>query len=255
MIHEPGARTGREEEGFSLFEMLLTLSVFSIIFTSLFMLVHGVQTSYDRGNTESVLRESGRRILKQMIEDLRETGILNEEPVNLPAVYEHEIQPMGDDNVRGPLIATMSFEDADLGGEEFRGPSRVLTHVDRTPNEIVFRRLKFNTVSLPDGRDIDLPIDPDTGELDWSDEELSFYVVRDASGTPVLIKQSSSGDVSILGRDVEKVVFDVISYDPTVLYNQIVIVLYMTKSIANGETIRVGIEGTVNLRNTRELEG
>jgi len=253
-IPGPKSRQRGSRSGFTFLEMLLTLTVFAVIFSSLFMLVHGVQSSYDRGKTESVLRESGRRILKIMVEELRKTAIIEGGLVNLPAVYEHDVLPMGDGNVRGNLIATMSLSDAILGGEEFRGPSRVITHVDRFPNEIVFRPLAFQTVDLPGGEQAELPVDPVTGELTWSDEEISYYVAEDRSGTPILLRQVSDGRISILGRDVEKVVFDVISYDPSVLYNQIVIVLYMEKNIGNGEVIRVGLEGTVNLRNTWEMD-
>jgi len=232
--------------GFTLFETMLTLTIFSIIFSSLFLVVNGVQTTYDQGNTESILRESGRRILKELIHELRQTGIVEGGLVNLPAVYEREVAPL-EESERGELIATMSFEDAELGGEVARGENRVITHVDRVPNEIVFRRLADH-----DGNGY--PFDEETGALEWSDEEYSFFVARDQGGDPSLLRVSDAGDFRVVGRNVEKVVFDVISYDPTVLYNQIVVVLYMTAQLPNGSSVRVGIEGTVNLRNTRELE-
>ncbi len=241
--HQAGA-----ESGFSLFEMMLTLTIFTIIFSSLFMVVSGVQTSYDRGKTESVLRESGRRILKELIHDLRQTGIIEDGAVNLPAIYVREVQPMDRDNERGELIGTMSFADAELGGEVAGGANRVISHVDRISNEIVFRRLA----------DLDgngYPFEEDTGDLEWGADEFSYFVAEDISGVPQLIRLSDDGDLRVVGRNVEKVVFDVISYDPTVLYNQIVIVLYMSSRLANGEVLQVGLEGTVNLRNTRELEG
>ncbi len=239
---------GHRESGFSLFEMMMTLTIFSVIFTSLFVVIDGVQTSYDEGNTRSVLRESGRRVLKEMIYELRQTGIIEGGAVNLPAIYERPVARMGDDNQRGALLATMSFGDAELGGQVGTGENRVITHVDRTANEIVFRRLT----------DLDgngYPFAANTGDLEWGAEEFSYYVVEDASGNPQLVRESSTGAFRIIGRNVEKVVVDVISYDPTVLYNQIVIVVYMIEQLPDGSTLRVGVEGTVNLRNTRELEG
>jgi len=236
----------RSIAGFTLFEMMMTLTIFSVIFSSLFVIVNGVQTTYDRGNAESVLRERGRRILKSVIHDLRQTGILDGGAVNLPAIYEREVVPAGESE-RGRLIGTMSFEDAELGGEIATGDNRVITHVDRTSNEVVFRRLA----------DLDgngFPFEEGTGDLEWGAAQFSYYVVEDATGGSQLIRTSDEGDFSIVGRDVEKIVFDVISYDPSVLYNQIVVVLYMSASLPDGERIRVGLEGTVNLRNTRELE-
>ncbi len=232
--------------GFTLFEMMMTLTIFSVIFSSLFVIVNGVQTTYDRGNTESVLRERGRHILKTVIHDLRQTGILTDGGVNLPAIYERDLVP-AEESERGRLIATMSFEDAELGGEVARGDSRVMTHVDRTSNEIVFRRLA----------DLDgngFPFEDGSGDLEWGAAQFSYYVVEDVTGGAQLVRESNEGDFRIVGRDVEKIVFDVISYDPSVLYNQIVVVLYMSSTLPNGERIRVGLEGTVNLRNTRELE-
>lgn len=240
-------RRERQDEGFTLFEMMLTLTIFSVIFSSLFLIVTGVQTSYDRGSAESVLRESGRRILKELIHELRQTGIIETGGTNLPSIYLRDVAGV-DETERGDLIATMSFEDVELGGQESAGGNRVATHVDRISNEIVFKRLTDR-----DGNGY--PFEANTGVLEWSDEEFSYYVLEDVAGVPQLVREASGGDFRIIGRDVEKVVFDVISYDPTVLYNQIVIVIYMTSSLPNGDHVRVGLEGTVNLRNTRELEG
>src|SRR5262245_44948036 len=106
----------RAAGGFTLFEMMMTLTIFSVIFSSLFMIVNGVKTSYDQGNTQSVLRERGRRILKEMIYELRQTGIIEGGPTNLPAIYERPVVPAADSQ-RGRLLATMSFNDAELGGE------------------------------------------------------------------------------------------------------------------------------------------
>ena len=240
-------RQKQNNGGFTLFEMMMTLTIFSIIFSSLALVVTGIQTSYDRGSVESALRESGRRILKEIIHDLRQTGIIESGGVNLPAIYVREVLPP-EETERGDLIATMSFDDVELGGQASRGRNRVETHGDRLPNEIVFKRLA----------DLDnngYPFEEDTGILEWTNEEFSYYVIEDVAGVPQLVRESTDGDFRIIGRDVEKVVFDVISYDPTVLYNQIVIVIYMTSSLPNGDQLRVGLEGTVNLRNTRELEG
>ncbi len=252
-MSKPTASGGRRA-GFTLIEMMISLSVVSVVFSAMYVVVLGVSSYFGQGNLRSALEEDGRRTMRAMISELRQTGIVEDGGVNYPAIYSRAVMPMDGSNVRGDLLATLSLRDADLGGYFYdpNSGTRAEVYRDRESTELVFRHLAVRRMSAMD-LNLRPILDNTTGDVQWADNEYSFLVVTGPGGVPQLERRVNGGNPRIIGRYVDKVVFEAISHDPTVFYNQIIIVLYMSRQVGSA-VISTDLEGTVNLRNTREIE-
>jgi hypothetical protein len=247
-------RSPRSSSGLTFVEMMVALTLSSAVFSALYVVALGMRTYFDQANVRAALEEEGRRTLRTMIAELRQTGIVEGGPVNHPAVYARPLAPMDEHNVRGDLIATLSLRDADLGGQVFdpsRG-SRADQYRNRPSTELVFRHLAVRRISSAN-QNLRPILDATTGAIRWGEDEYSYHAVVGPSGVPQLERRVNGESPRVLGRYVRKVIFEAISHDPTVLYNQIVIVLYLARRVG-GRLVTVDVEGTVNLRNTKEIE-
>jgi pilin/secretion family protein with methylation motif len=247
--------TGRRS-GFTLVELVLSFSVASVVFSSLYVVLLGLHSYFDSSNVAAALEEDGRRILRTMITELRQTGIVEGGAVNYPAIYERPVEAWDDSNVRGNLVATLSLRDSDLGGQVYdpNAGSRADLYRNRESTELAFKHLAVRELHDANNNPYYAPrLDAATGDILWSDVEYSYFVTIDPTGIPQLERRIDGQNPRVIGRYVRKVVFEAISHDPTISYNQLVIVLYMARRVA-GRLVTVDVEGTVNLRNTKQID-
>ncbi|MBI1850907.1 MAG: hypothetical protein HYR85_11235 [Planctomycetes bacterium] len=249
-------RGGKRRHGFTIIEIVLSLSVASVIFSSLYVVVLGLRSYFDTGNVAAALEEDGRRIMRTLISELRQTGIVEGGAVNYPAIYERSAAPMDDSNQRGALVATLSLRDSDLGGQVFdpNAGTRADLYRNRESTELAFKHLAVRELHDANGNAYYAPrLNNANGDILWSDNEYSYLVTIDPTGIPQLERRIDGQNPRVIGHYVRKVVFESISHDPTISYNQIVIVLYMARRVA-GRLVTVDVEGTVNLRNSKEID-
>ncbi|MEQ8764977.1 MAG: prepilin-type N-terminal cleavage/methylation domain-containing protein [Planctomycetota bacterium] len=256
--------------GFTLIEMVTAMTLFLIVFGSMYVTMSGATAAFDTGQANSDLQEKGRRVLKQLIDELRGALIVDEEalglPYSYPSVFERDTEtspfvptPDAYDDGRGSRIASMSFSDDSLDGynSDSSHPDRRIRNENRVSNELVILRLADRDVN---GNPM-LPYDPETGELSWRGYETSYLVVKEGEeyrlerwevteddlGTPRM-------ETTLIEKDVRKITFDALANDPAnVRFNQLAITVYLEKRTGLGRVQEASIEGTVNLRNTRKF--
>lgn len=242
LLRDPAGR----QRGMTLIEVLVMVVGSSVVIGGAMSLILSTRGAYEVGGTQSSLQEVGRRMLDDVLADLRGSGLTTVAGQNYPAIYE---RPAGE--ARGDLYATMNYEDADDVDETlaYNGDGdRIERNRDRVTNEIVFQR---PTDMDGDGR----PIDSD-GRLEWSDELLSYRIDIEPNGKSWLIRGSEIGgleSVRRVGPFITNITFDVVFSDRSMRFGTVAVVIYLQRVNASGQTITAALEGSVVLRNTEEL--
>jgi len=243
-------RTCRERRsrvaGFAIIEATITLSLVSMIFGGFILLLKATSGAQEAGGNRSELQEIGRRAMRRVLDDLRNTGIVEDAMGNYPVIYE---RPAGDDATpRGRFIASLSFLDADLvDWVRFeRGRDRVAINRDLECREILFRA----------PQDIDgngYPVDS-TGQVEWESDEVSYRVVEHADGRRWLERRTNDTRPESIAPYVDKITFDCIMNDRSLLYNQVAVVIYLRRTDHRGQVTEAALEGIASLRNTKAID-
>lgn len=232
----------KNDAGFTVIESIVALAIFSIVAYGIFLSIGGALGAFDIGKTKSELQDMGRKVLKKMIHELKGSGIYETVSLNYPSIYEFD----PDVGSRGNWLGSLSFSDSEITETTGNWQDRRSRNKNRISNEIVFR--------LPQDLDGDGYLtDNSTGEIEWSSDLISYKVVKAPNGVYQLERHVNGSFSSLMGRFVKKVTFDAIVFDTTVKYNQTVITVFLERKTDAGHTIEVALEGTVSLRNTREL--
>ncbi|MEW6745619.1 MAG: hypothetical protein AB1486_22950 [Planctomycetota bacterium] len=237
--------TGRTN-GYAVIEASLTLALVSMIFGGFILLLKASRGAQEEGASRSELQEIGRRAMSRVLEDLRGTGIVEDALGNFPVIYE---RPAGDESTpRGEFVASLSYTDADdvAWASYERGRDRVEVNRDAECREILFR--------VP--RDTDgngYPIDS-TGLVEWGDQVMSYRVVQYPDGRRWLERRTDDASPEPVAPYVEKITFDCIMNDRSLLYNQIAVVIYLSREGHRGQSIEAALEGIATLRNTRQID-
>jgi len=236
----------RRQRGLTLIELMITVSSTGLVIGGAMTLMLSTRGAYEVGGTQSSLQEVGRRILDDVLADLRGSGLTQVAGQSYPAIWE---RPPG--GQRGNLIATMNYEDAADVDETLAyngNGDRIERNRGRVANEIVFQR--------PSDMDGDgLPID-DNGQLEWSGELLSYRIQTEPNGEFWLVRVSDLNgieSVSRVGPWISNVTFDVVYNDRSMRFGTVAVVVYLERINARGQVITAELEGSVVLRNTEEL--
>ena len=240
----------RGARGHTMVEMMIVLATMTLVLGGVMQIMKAARDAWQLTGSKSRLQEAGRRMLEKIIADVRHSGLTTVAAQNYPAIWE---RPLGSESTpRGALIATMNYADESLVNEVFAyngDGDHIARNAGRVADEIVFQ--------LP--KDLDgngTPLDAN-GDLEWGPELFSYRVVQDAEGRPWLYRNTEVGgvitDQRIVGQSVKSITFDVVFNDRSLRFGNVDIVLYLEETNANGQRVTAEVEGSVNLRNTKEL--
>ncbi len=242
-------RRGRAR-GHTMVEMMIVLVTMTVVLGGVMEIMRGARASWQLTGSKSRLQESGRSMLEKIIADLRHSGLTTVAGQNYPAIWERPLGP--ETQPRGNLVATMNYSDETLVNEIFAyngDGDHIARNANRVADEIDFQ--------LP--KDLDgngTPLDAN-GDLEWGPELFSYRVVQDAEGRPWLHRYTEVGgaitDTRVVGQSVKSITFDVVFNDRSLRFGNVDIVLYLEETNANGQRVTAEVEGSVNLRNTKEL--
>jgi hypothetical protein len=218
------------------------------------LLMRSARGPTELGGTVGQLQEIGRRIIEQVSEDLKNTGIHTTAGANFPAIYE---RPAGDGKIpRGKLVASMSLADANDAQFQWArngDKSRIARNRNRACDELLFTPVDPTVVdggaTLPSW-----PLDiTNNDQLKWADaNQVNYRVVNDATGPPWLERRVNDTAPRKIAPFVQNITFDCLGSDRTLLYNQVAIVVYLSHTLSTGRVINTAIEGVVNLGIRRE---
>jgi hypothetical protein len=236
--------------GHTLVEMMIVLTVMTAVLGGSMLLLESTREAWRLADTESRLQERGRRVLQTVLSELRRTGLTSTGGNNYPAIWERARGP--ETTPRGNLVATLAYSDASLVNEVYAYQglgNRIVRNETRISDEAVFQ--------LP--ADLDLngtPLDAN-GDLEWGPELISYRVIEDANGKPWLYRYVEQAGVvierRIVGPSVASITFDVVFNDRSLRFGEVAVVLYLQETNARGQLISTSVEGSVGMRNTKEL--
>jgi len=228
------ARTHRltlARRGTTLLETMICVVLFAFLMLAIYWVLQGSWGLYQGGVTHSELQELGRKAMARILGDVREAGQIDNWPdEDYPYIFT-------DGNATGAFAdhAHAPALHAEAGPGRFGyGPS----------GEIVFKQAE----------DVDgdgYPTDAATGEIEWSDDEISYVLVTGAHGVNELQRRVNAGSAALIARHVERVTFDSYLTDPAVGFNQIRIRLHLRRQTASGKTVRAFLTATATMRNTQ----
>ena len=240
----------RRLRGHTLLEMMVVLTTMTVVLGGSMLLMNGVRSAWKLADSESRLQELGRRLLQSVLADMRRTGLTTDAGVNYPSIFERARGP--DTTPRGPLVASMNYTDTGLVDEVYAwtgNGDRIARNQGRVSNEFVFQ--------LP--ADVDgngTPLDAD-GDLEWGPQLFSYRVVEDAQGASWLWRYTELAGVVVdqrmVGPAVTSITFDVVLNDRSLRFGEIAVVIYLEQRDESGRLLTAAVEGSVGMRNTREL--
>jgi prepilin-type N-terminal cleavage/methylation domain-containing protein len=224
--NERSPRTG--QRGVTLLEMSVSMSLLVVVLGSLAWAMTGLRGLVSSGKNRAALQTSGQLALVEMIEELRQSGIVELNAVRYPVVFED-----GDPGENHPgLEHPVAAENAQAGEPDF-GPDR----------ELIFLR----PMDADANRRPDLDVD---GNLLWSAEEISYVVVTRPDGENYLERRVDGGNPRIVCRFVERLIIDDAETSGfEIPLGCVRIRLFLRKRDGQGTVHRYFTEGIVALRN------
>jgi hypothetical protein len=251
-----GRRHDARTRGMAVLEATL-IAAFLMVFVmgGFALLMRSARGPTELGGTVGQLQEIGRRIIAEVSDDLKNTGIHQTGGANFPAIFE---RPIGDDKTpRGKQVASMSIDDANNAQYQWArsgDQSRIARNRNRACDELVFTPIDATVV---DGANTfaSWPLDIlNNDQLKWADaNQVNYRVVTDVTGTPWLERRINDRNPRKIGPFVQNITFDCLGSDRTLLYNQVAIVVYLSHRLSSGRVINTAIEGVVNLGIQRQL--
>lgn len=251
MRANPLIATGRaRQRGTGFIELILVLATSLLVMGGAIVLMQGTRSNSARANGAAALQEHGRRVLTEVLDELRRSGLSTSAGTNYPAIWERARGP--ESTARGALVATMNYTDVAAVSEVYAwqgdGTRRSDRNAGRVSDEIVFQ--------LPADLDGDgTPLDA-TGNLEWSADLISWRVVEDANGQPWLARYVERAgaivDRRFVAPGVTGITFDSVLDDRSMRFGEVAVVLYLEGTDSQGRTTTSAVEGSVVLRNTSE---
>jgi prepilin-type N-terminal cleavage/methylation domain-containing protein len=223
------AGAGRDEDGFTLLEMMMVVIMISCLTLGLFKLFAAANTLFRSGDVKADIEEHGRMAMMSIANDLRQTGYFTD-PVSgksYPYIFT-------DGNAQSPFSSqwhAAAHHSAEAGSPA-HGPTR----------EIVFRM----TADL-DGNGV--RTSAATGQIEWGPAEISYVLVTASDGVNELQRRVNGGSPTIVARYVERVCFDDSATDSNVPYGQVRLTLHMRKTTTDGRVVKTIYSTLIKMRN------
>jgi hypothetical protein len=247
-------RDDPRKRGFTLIETVISTAFVVLVLGGFALLMRSTGEPNDMMQTIGHLQEAGRRIIRTIGNDLKCVGIRESAGGNLPAIFERPVGPEG--TPRGKLVASMSFADANNAQYQWArsgDQSRIERNRDRACNELVFRPIDFEYIDGGGNVRQGWPFDILNGDaLKWDGDTVNYRVVRDATGTNWVERRVNDAAPRKIGSFVQNITFDCLASDRTLLYNQVAIVVYLSRTLPNGRVMNAAVEGIVSLGVERE---
>lgn len=214
--------------GFSLFEMIISVSLMAMLSGMLIESLANLRSSTIFSENKSSLQVMADKALVEMITELRRSGERSNVGKDYPYVFEGG----------APAPAFVLHAHAPAGGTSEAGDNDF-----GLDNEVVFL---MPADANADGRpDID-----GNGDLDWSADEISYTVVTRADGINYLERRENALNPTIVGHHVERMVIDTSeSSGFEIPLESIRIRLFFRRTDSNGYLVRYSNEAVVALRN------
>ncbi len=253
-----GGRSKRSNAGFTMVEMMVAAASLLLVIGGAMALMKSSRGALEVGGNRSGLQELGRRMLNDVVGEIRGAGITEVAGQSYPAIYDRPIALQAD-SLRGDELAVMDPTDAEITDSvAWTDPAsdpnilevdRVERNRNREPSEFVFQ--------VPQDLNADdRPIDAE-GNMEWGTELVSFHIVQDPNGINWLHRVVEDGGVEVsrerIGPHVQNITFDVIGNDRSMRFNEVGVVIYLQRLNNQGQVITAELESSVVMRNTREL--
>lgn len=220
---------GPTRRGITVLELCVSMSLLVIVMGSLAWAMTGLRGLVESGKNRASLQSTGQQALIEMLEELRRSGVVDQDGVRYPVIFEN-----GDPGENHPgLEHEVAGGHAQEGDPDF-GPDR----------EIIFLLpLDANGDRRPDiGED---------GELLWSSDEITYVAVTRADGENYLERRVNGVNPRIICRFIERLVIDdAESAAFEIPMGCVRVRLFMRKRDAQGIVHRYFTEGVVALRNS-----
>jgi len=226
----------RRQAGFTLLEAVVS----SVILVSMLVAIYGALSSswssYGTQSTYAKMQMDARRALERVAEELRMAGrVPNPAPGQPDYPYTF---------VNGSALGTFN--------QPARHPAPV-QHVE--PGTPAFGDCREIAFLIPEDLDGDgLLTSAATGDIEWSDYDLSYVPVTGPDGNNRLERWEDDRPTDVLATYVERVTFDTIDTDPSIHFNEIVVTIYMARPTPEkGVWLQTQLSTTVKMRNTDGL--
>jgi len=224
----------RRRRGFSLVEALVSSFIFVTLMVAVYAALsdaldfHGIQGTFIK------MQMDGRRALERMSGELRMTGRFDN-----PVAGEPGYPYVFTNGVASDIFAPLSHP----------APVRHLPPGDPASGDV--RSIVFKTPEDVDGDG--LLTASATGDIEWTDDDISYVLVSDAAGTNILERRVNNVTTDVIARGIERITFDTIDTDPAVDFDEIVITIYMARQTPRGSWLQANLTTCVTMRNTEEV--
>jgi hypothetical protein len=267
------ARGGRA--GVTILETVMAMSMVVLMGATLIQALEGTQELAVGNNGRAALEMQADQALEEVVADLRSSGRIELDGLLYPYVF--------DGGLPAPAFAIHEHapaEENERPGAPGFGPDREIVFrmplmeerplVNTTPAALMnhpdpAQRVPARFYPIDSG-DADDPgvigdgtvywqptpaLDPATGELRWSEREVSFTVVTGQDGINALVRREDAGAARIVARHVERVIFDTPeSSGYEIPGDSIRVRIYFRRVEPNGTVSRTRREAVVRLRNS-----
>lgn len=222
-------RALRRRAGFTLIETMIVMTILGMLAQALVESASGMGRVTTSANVQGVLAEQGERALSGIIDDLRRSAFVDLGGASFPYTFDEGVaaEPF-DAHSHAPSVSAAQAGDSDFGANR----------------EIVF--------VLPRDADNDgrPDIDPDTGDVLWSADQVSFTLETLQDGRNALMRRVNGLQARSIAYDIERISFDTpeqLGYQ--IPLNSVRVQIYLRRIGNNGATYRHMSEVVLRLRN------
>ena len=220
----PEGRHGSASSGFTLLEMVISITVLALLAKMLVLSSEASSTMTSTGNVEARIMTSAEKALNRIVADLRMTGEQTIQGRSYPYVYDDGVAADGFESysyVPAPMAAAAGDSDAGVMRSiilalpsDLDGNGR--PELDANGNGVPELDGDGDGVVSDAGTDVDAIWDPasativDETRLCWDHSDISYKVVVGPTGENELVRLVANGTEGeeVLARGVERIQFD-----------------------------------------------
>jgi prepilin-type N-terminal cleavage/methylation domain-containing protein len=224
-------RLHRRRGGFTLIEAMISLAILGIMGVAFTSSMRSMANLTHAGKARSNVQREGASALETIMEDLRWSGFVTAGGLDYPYLFANG-EPDADFDRHKHAVPPGEAQSGDYD------------YCDGLVREIV--------LVLPQDDDQDrIPdLDPGTGVLLWSADEISYVLGVDARGDTVLERRVNAKKPDAIAHGVERVIFDDAESSGFEIPNDAVRVrIYFRVKDEVGREVRYSVEGMARLRN------
>ena len=221
-------RRGAGREGFTLIEMLISLTILAIVGVTFSASMRSMASLATAGTTRASIQREGSVALERILVELRQAGFVTQGGFDYPHLFDDGAPGLGFEAHAHAVPAG-----AAVAGDYDFGVTR----------EIVFL--------VPADADGDSEPDVDAnGDLAWGADEISYVLDQNAAGERALERRVNGGAPETIATGVERIVFDnAASSGWEIPLSAVRVQLFFRVQDNDGSEVRYSVEGMTRLRN------